>query len=104
MKFKQYIKHLLLFCCIFEIQSVYKLRIVHLKLSDFLEDSIRVLPTEKCEEDVIQSLYIRVIEQFGTHYTTEVVMGAKAVQEFRFKNTDLDRFQSVGVSAKVSNW
>lgn len=75
-----------------------------MKLSDFLEDSIRVLPTEKCEEDVIQNLYIRVIEQFGTHYTTEVVMGAKAVQEFRFKNTDLDRFQSVGVSAKVSNW
>ncbi|XP_076091692.1 perforin-like protein 1 [Mytilus galloprovincialis] len=86
--------------------NVYKARLsttgTTSKLSDFLEDSIRVLPTEKCEEDVIQSLYIRVIEQFGTHYTTEVVMGAKAVQEFRFKNTDLDRFQSVGVSAKVA--
>ncbi|XP_052092455.1 uncharacterized protein LOC127728916 [Mytilus californianus] len=72
------------------------------KLSDFFEDNIRALPSENCEEDVIQQLYIQVIEQFGTHYTTEVVMGAKAVQEFKFKNSDLDKFQSVGISAKVA--
>lgn len=71
------------------------------KLSDFFEDNIRALPSENCEEDVIQQLYIQVIEQFGTHFTTEVVMGAKAVQEFKFKNSDLDIFQSVGISAKV---
>ncbi|CAG2200097.1 unnamed protein product [Mytilus edulis] len=72
------------------------------KLSDFFEDNIRALPSENCEQDVIQQLYIQVIEQFGTHYTTEVVMGAKAVQEFKFKNSDLDIFQSVGISAKVA--
>lgn len=60
------------------------------------------MPSDNCEEDAIQQRYIQVVEQFGTHYTTEVVMGAKAVQEFRFKNSDLDRFQSVGISAKVS--
>lgn len=76
-------------------------RLFCLKLSDFFEDNIRALPSENCEQDVIQQLYIQVIEQFGTHYTTEVVMGAKAVQEFKFKNSDLDIFQSVGISAKV---
>ncbi|CAC5400661.1 unnamed protein product [Mytilus coruscus] len=86
--------------------NVYKARLSSIgtisKVSDFFEDSIRALPSENCEEDVIQQLYIQVIEQFGTHYTTEVVMGAKAVQESKFKNSDLDTFQSVGISAKVA--
>ncbi|CAC5408183.1 unnamed protein product [Mytilus coruscus] len=72
------------------------------KVSDFFEDNIKALPSENCEEDVIQELYIQVIEQFGTHYTTEVVMGAKAVQESKFKNSDLDKFQSDGISAEVA--
>ncbi|VDI70772.1 Hypothetical predicted protein [Mytilus galloprovincialis] len=86
--------------------NVYKARLstdgAMSKLSDFLEDNIRALPSDNCEADAIQQRYIQVVEQFGTHYTTEVVMGAKAVQEFRFKNSDLDRFQSVGISAKVA--
>lgn len=77
------------------------LEIKYVQVSDFFEDNIRALPSEHCEEDAIQQLYIQVIQQFGTHYTTEVVMGAKAVQEFKFKNSDLDRFQSIGISAKV---
>jgi hypothetical protein len=40
------------------------------------------------------NLYIRVIEEFGTHFTTDVVMGAKAIQEVKFKNSDLDRLSS----------
>ncbi|XP_052065031.1 uncharacterized protein LOC127704847 [Mytilus californianus] len=86
--------------------NVYKARLSSAgtmsKLSDFLEDNIRALPSENCEEDAIQQRYIQLVEQFGTHYTTEVVMGAKAVQEFRFKNSDLDRFQSVGLSVKAA--
>ncbi|CAC5408189.1 unnamed protein product [Mytilus coruscus] len=86
--------------------NVYKARLSSIgtisKVSDFFEDNIRALPSENCEEDVVQQLYIQVIEQFGTHYTTEVVMGAKAVQESKFKNSDLDKFQSVGISAKVA--
>ena len=73
-----------------------------IQLSDFLENSLRALPSENCEDNSIQQMYINVVEQFGTHYTTEVVMGAKATQELRFKNSDIDRFQSVGISAMVS--
>ncbi|XP_052065033.1 uncharacterized protein LOC127704848 [Mytilus californianus] len=86
--------------------NVYKARLASTgtqsKLSDFLENSFRALPSENCEEDAIQQMYINVVEQFGTHYSTEVVMGAKAVQELRFKNSDVDRFQSVGISAMVA--
>ncbi|CAC5417204.1 unnamed protein product [Mytilus coruscus] len=85
--------------------NVYKARLSSTgtisKLSEEFEDSIRALPIERCKEDVIQRLYVKVIEEFGTHYATEVVMGAKAVQELRFKNSDLDRFKSLGVSVKV---
>lgn len=86
--------------------NVYKARLSSTgtisKLSEEFEDSIRALPIERCKEDVIQRLYVKVIEEFGTHYATEVVMGAKAVQELRFKNSDLDRFKSLGVSVKVA--
>ncbi|XP_076116676.1 uncharacterized protein LOC143084153 [Mytilus galloprovincialis] len=86
--------------------NIYKARLASTgtmsKLSDFLENSLRALPSENCEENSIQQMYINVVEQFGTHYTTEVVMGAKATQELRFKNSDIDRFQSVGISAMVA--
>ena len=49
----------------------------------------------------MQQKYVEVVKQFGTHFTTEVVMGAKAVQEFRFRNSDIDRFQAQGLNVKV---
>ncbi|VDI56089.1 Hypothetical predicted protein [Mytilus galloprovincialis] len=86
--------------------NVYKARLASTgtmsKLSVFLDNSLRALPSENCEENAIQQMYINLVEQFGTHYTTEVVMGAKATQELRFKNSDVDRFQSVGISAMVA--
>ena len=65
------------------------------------ENAIQKLPSENCEDDAMQQKYIQLIQRFGTHYTTEVVMGAKAVQELRFWNSDLDRFQSEGLDVKV---
>ena len=71
------------------------------KVSDYFESAIKSLPTDHCEDDHVQNLYIRVIEEFGTHFTTDVVMGAKAIQEVKFKNSDLDRLSSEGISASV---
>ena len=49
----------------------------------------------------MQERYIDVIKEFGTHYSTEVVMGAKAVQEIKFQNSDVEKMASEGISARV---
>ncbi|KAK3101541.1 hypothetical protein FSP39_004322 [Pinctada imbricata] len=72
------------------------------KVSDYFENAIIALPMENCEEEVIQELYTEVLREFGTHYATEVVMGAKAVQSLEMKNSDLDKMAAEGISAKVA--
>ncbi|KAJ8302809.1 hypothetical protein KUTeg_019205 [Tegillarca granosa] len=72
------------------------------KVSDYFESAVKALPTDRCEEDNMQRLYLQVIEDFGTHYTTQVVMGAKAINEIRFRTSDLDRLSAEGINAKVA--
>ena len=49
----------------------------------------------------MQERYMDVIKDFGTHYSTEVVMGAKAVQEIKLRNSDVEKMETEGVSARV---
>lgn len=60
-----------------------------------------LLPMEDCESGPLQEMYINLVREFGTHYTTEVVMGAKAVQQLTFSKSDLSKLESEGISAKV---
>ncbi|KAK3102394.1 hypothetical protein FSP39_011100 [Pinctada imbricata] len=72
------------------------------KVSDYFENAIIALPTENCEEDSSQDLYVDVLKDFGTHYTTEVVMGAKSVQSMTFQSSDVEKMASEGISAMVA--
>ncbi|XP_061194763.1 uncharacterized protein LOC133202916 [Saccostrea echinata] len=72
------------------------------KVSDYFEKAVMLLPMENCEDDSLQDMYLNFIREFGTHYTTQVVMGAKAVQQLTFSNSDLSRLESEGISAKVA--
>lgn len=60
-----------------------------------------LLPMENCDSGALQDMYINLVREFGTHYTTEVVMGAKAVQQLTFSKSDLSKLESEGISAKV---
>lgn len=60
-----------------------------------------LLPMEDCESGPLQEMYINLVREFSTHYTTEVVMGAKAVQQLTFSKSDLSKLESEGISAKV---
>lgn len=60
-----------------------------------------LLPMEDCESGQLQEMYINLVREFGTHYTTEVVMGAKAVQQLTFSKSDLSKLESEGIGAKV---
>ncbi|XP_061180167.1 uncharacterized protein LOC133188680 [Saccostrea echinata] len=72
------------------------------KVSDYFEKAITLLPMENCEDDSLQDMYLNFIREFGTHYTVEVVMGAKAVQQLTFSSSDLSKLESEGISAKVA--
>ncbi|XP_062618474.1 uncharacterized protein LOC134280055 [Saccostrea cucullata] len=72
------------------------------KVTDYFEKAVMLLPMENCEDDSLQEMYVNFIREFGTHYTTQVVMGAKAVQQLTFSNSDLSKLESEGISAKVA--
>eukprot|EP01096_Ripella_sp_DP13-Kostka_P011156 TRINITY_DN447_c0_g1_i1.p1 TRINITY_DN447_c0_g1~~TRINITY_DN447_c0_g1_i1.p1 ORF type:complete len:1824 (+),score=833.25 TRINITY_DN447_c0_g1_i1:80-5551(+) len=61
----------------------------------------------KCE-DTEEQKYQQVIELYGTHFTTEVVMGGKAFERYTMSQTEMTNIQSqmasttVGFSAEVS--
>lgn len=63
--------------------TVYKARLHtlgdSLKVTPVLQKAIINLPTS-CTNDIDKSKYFRLIQNFGTHYTSVVTMGAKAVQ------------------------
>ena len=71
------------------------------KVNDFFERAVMLLPMENCDSSELQEMYLNFIQEFGTHYTTEVVMGAKAVQQLTFSKSDLSKLESEGISAKV---
>jgi hypothetical protein len=73
-----------------------------LQVTDYFEKAVMLLPMEDCEEDSLQEMYLDFIREFGTHYTTQVVMGAKAVQQLTFSKSDLSKMESEGISAKVN--
>nr|XP_034328407.1 uncharacterized protein LOC117689954 [Crassostrea gigas] len=72
------------------------------KVNDYFEKAVMLLPMENCESGVLQEMYINLVREFGTHYTTEVVMGAKAVQQLTFSRSDLSKLESEGISSKVA--
>uniref|UniRef100_K1R9Z4 Uncharacterized protein n=1 Tax=Magallana gigas TaxID=29159 RepID=K1R9Z4_MAGGI len=72
------------------------------KVNDYFEKAVTLLPMDDCESGPLQEMYISLIREFGTHYTTEVVMGAKAVQQLTFLKSDLSKLESEGISAKVA--
>ncbi|XP_048745195.2 uncharacterized protein LOC125658102 [Ostrea edulis] len=72
------------------------------KVTDYFEKAVMLLPMEDCEEDSLQEMYLNFIQEFGTHYTTQVVMGAKAVQQLTFSKSDLSKMESEGISATVA--
>ncbi|XP_048745128.1 uncharacterized protein LOC125658081 isoform X2 [Ostrea edulis] len=72
------------------------------KVTDYFEKAVMLLPMEDCEKDSLQEMYLNFIGEFGTHYTTQVVMGAKAVQQLTFSKSDLSKMESEGISAKVA--
>ncbi|XP_061194766.1 uncharacterized protein LOC133202919 [Saccostrea echinata] len=72
------------------------------KVSDYFEKAVMLLPMENCDNDSLQDMYLNFIREFGTHYTTQVVMGAKAVQQLTFSNSDLSKLESEGISAEVA--
>ncbi|XP_052705816.1 uncharacterized protein LOC128181455 [Crassostrea angulata] len=72
------------------------------KVNDYFEKAVMLLPMEDCESGPLQEMYINLVREFGTHYTTEVVMGAKAVQQLTFSKSDLSKLESEGISAKVA--
>ncbi|XP_062601466.1 uncharacterized protein LOC134263170 [Saccostrea cucullata] len=72
------------------------------KVNEYVEKAVMLLPMENCEDESLQEMYLNFIREFGTHYTTQVVMGAKAVQQLTFDKSDLSRLESEGISAKVA--
>lgn len=72
------------------------------QVNDYFEKAVTLLPMDDCESGPLQEMYINIIREFGTHYTTEVVMGAKAVQQLTFLKSDLSKLESEGISAKVN--
>lgn len=72
------------------------------QVNDYFEEAVTLLPVGDCESGPLQEMYINLIREFGTHYTTEVVMGAKAVQQLTFLKSDLSKLESEGISAKVN--
>ncbi|XP_022337633.2 uncharacterized protein LOC111133481 [Crassostrea virginica] len=72
------------------------------KVNDFFEKAVMLLPMENCDSSELQEMYLNFIQEFGTHYTTEVVMGAKAVQQLTFSKSDLSKLESEGISSKVA--
>uniref|UniRef100_K1PHK5 Uncharacterized protein n=1 Tax=Magallana gigas TaxID=29159 RepID=K1PHK5_MAGGI len=72
------------------------------KVNDYFEKAVMLLPMENCDSGALQEMYINLVREFGTHYTTEVVMGAKAVQQLTFSKSDLSKLESEGISAKVA--
>ena len=71
------------------------------QVNDFFEKAVMLLPMENCDSSELQEMYLNFIQEFGTHYTTEVVMGAKAVQQLTFSKSDLSKLESEGISSKV---
>lgn len=74
------------------------------QVNNYFEKAVTLLPMNDCESGPLQEMYINLIREFGTHYTTEVVMGAKAVQQLIFSKSDLSKLESEGISAKVSKY
>ncbi|XP_062602269.1 uncharacterized protein LOC134263931 [Saccostrea cucullata] len=72
------------------------------KVNEYFEKAVMLLPMENCEDESLQEMYLNFIREFGTHYTTQVVMGAKAVQQLTFAKSDLSKLESEGISAKVA--
>ena len=94
--------YLILFCQNPLCARSINLFLTYSQVNDFFEKAVMLLPMENCDSSELQEMYLNFIHEFGTHYTTEVVMGAKAVQQLTFSKSDLSKLESEGISAKVS--
>ena len=72
------------------------------QVSDFFEKAITALPNQACVDGTPMDPYLKLIQDFGTHFTSDVTMGATSIQRMTLKMSDVSKMRKKGVSASVA--